>query len=108
MAPKDPISQEMWRTAKAQYPVGSRLTGTVVWKAIFGVFLDIGLGHVRALLELGGFADAPDYVPGAAGPAQPVVLRYPELDEVVTATVVGYREYNHQIDISVKPMRAPH
>jgi predicted RNA-binding protein (virulence factor B family) len=108
MAPKDLQSQQLWHTAKAQYPVGSRLTGTVVHQAPFGVFLDVGLGHVRALLELTGFADAPDYEPGAPLPAERIVLRYPELGEVVTATVLGYREGNHQIDVIAKPMPALH
>jgi predicted RNA-binding protein (virulence factor B family) len=108
MAPKDPIRHELWLTAKTQYPVGNRLTGTVVHQAPFGVFLDVGMGHVRALLELGGFADAPDYVPGAPMPAERIMLRYPELGEVVTATVLGYREGNHQIDISAKPVPVPH
>ena len=108
MAPNDPSSHERWLTAKTQYPVGSRLTGTVVHQAHFGVFLDLEMGHVRALLELGGFADAPDDAPGAPTPIQRIVLRYPELGEVVTATVLGYREGNHQIEVSAKPTPAPY
>lgn len=106
MAPTDPIGHELWRTAKAQYPVGSRLIGTVVHQAPFGVFLDVGLGHVHALLEWGGFADAPDFELQEPLPAKRIVLRYPELGEVVTTTVLGYREDNHQIDVIAKPMPA--
>lgn len=108
MAPKDPLSHEMWRTAKAQYPVGSRLSGTVVHQAPFGVFLTLNLGHVHALLEIGCFADAPYFEPGAPLPAGPIVLRYPELGEVVTATVLGYREENQQIEVCVKPIPTRH
>jgi hypothetical protein len=108
MAPSDSFSHEMWRTAKAQYPVGSHLTGTVVHQAPFGVFLDVGLGHVRALLERTGFADAPDFEPGAPLPAGPIVLRVPELGEVVTTTVLSYREGNHQISVIAKsPFHTP-
>jgi hypothetical protein len=108
MAPNDPLSHQMWRTAKAQYPVGSRLTGTVVHQAPFGVFLTLNLGHVHAVLEIGCFADAPDVEPGLPLPVTPIVLRYPNLGEVVTATVLGYREGNHQIEVCAKPMPALH
>jgi hypothetical protein len=108
MTPNDPISHEMWRTAKAQYPVGSRLIGTVVHQARFGVFLNLNLGHVHALLEIVCFADAPDSELGVPLPATPIVLRYPKLGEVVTTTVLGYREDNHQIYVCAKPMPALH
>jgi ribosomal protein S1 len=108
MAPDDPISHELWRTAKARHPVGSRLSGTVVHQSPFGVFLDVGLGHVHALLLVAGFADAPAVAPGAPLPAERLVRRVPELGEVVTATVLSYREYNHQIDVIAKsPFHAP-
>ena len=108
MTPKDPISHKMWRTAKAHYPVGSPLTGTVVHQAPFGVFLDVGLGQVLALLEWSGFADAPDFTPGAPMAAERIVLRFPELGEVVTTTVLGYRESNHRISVIAKhPFHTP-
>jgi ribosomal protein S1 len=103
-APNDHFSHELWRSAKARYPIGSSLTGTVVHQAPFGVFLHLDVGHVHAVLEIGCFADAPDYEPGlplSLGPR--LALRYPELGEVVTATVLGHREDNHQIYVSAKP-----
>jgi ribosomal protein S1 len=103
MAPTDPASQELWPTAKARYPIGSRLTGTVVHQAQFGVFLGLNLGHVHALLEITGFADAPDFELGAP-PPQPVAVRYPELGEIVTATVLDPRDDNHQIYVTAKPI----
>jgi hypothetical protein len=106
MAPKDLPSQELWHIAKTRYPVGSQLTGTVVHQARFGVFLGLNLGHVHALLEIIWFADAPDFEPGAPPPPEPVVVRYPELGEVVTATVPGHREGNHQIYVTAKPIPA--
>ena len=109
MAPKDPLSEKLWQTAKARYPVGSRLTGTVVHQAPFGVFLSLDLGHVHALLERPAFADAPDFEPDAPLPAERIVLRVPEMGEAVTATVLGYREGNHQIDVIAKPpFHTPH
>jgi hypothetical protein len=38
----------------------------------------------------------------------PIVLRCPELGEAVTATVFGYREEKHRIDVCVKPLAALH
>jgi hypothetical protein len=108
MAPYDPFSHELWRMAKAQYPVGSRLTGTVVQQAPFGVFLTLNLGHVHAVLRIGCFADAPALEPERSLPVTPLMLRYPDLGEVVTPTVIGYREGNHQLDVCTKPMLALH
>jgi ribosomal protein S1 len=104
MAPNNPLSHELWRSAKARYPLGSLLTGTVVHRAPFGVFLRIDIGHVHAVLEIGCFADAPasdSERPSSLGPR--LALRYPDLGEVVTTTVLGYREDNHQIYVSAKP-----
>jgi ribosomal protein S1 len=104
MAPNDLLSHELWRTAKARYPVGSPLTGSVVHQAPFGVFLRLDLGHVHALLEIGCFADALDFEPGVSSPGPHIAPRYPELGEIVTATVLGYREEDHQIYVSAKPI----
>jgi hypothetical protein len=92
--------------AKTRYPVGSGLIGTVVHHAPFGVFLDVGVGHVRALLEIVFFADWPDIEPGGPAPAQRVVVRYPELGEGVTATGIAHYEANHQVYVSAKPALA--
>jgi hypothetical protein len=61
---------------------------------------------VHAVLEIGCFADAPHIESGLPLPGTPLVLQYPELGEVVTAIVLGYREANHQIDVCAKPMLA--
>ena len=103
--PNDTSNHQAWLAAQTQYPIGSALTGTVTAQARFGVFLDVGLGSVCALLEIVHFADAPDFVPGAPAPAQAYVVRYPAVGETVTGTVVAYREANHQIAISAKPSR---
>lgn len=73
-------------------------------RAPFGVFLRLGIGHVHAVLEIGCFADASatnSELSSSLGPRP--ALRYPDVGEVVTATVLGYREDNHQIYVSAKP-----
>ena len=72
-------------------------------QAPFGVFLHLNMGHVHAVLEILCFADAPDYEPGLPPVLGPrLALRYPDVGEVVTATVLGYSEDNHQIYVSAK------
>jgi hypothetical protein len=66
------------------------LTGTVVYQAPFGVFLDIGLHPVHALLRLPDFAKAPDEVP------------FPAVGELVTGTVLGHHEGSTQLVITQK------
>ena len=93
--PDDALSPALWHVALAQYPVGSCLTGTVANQARFGVFLDIGLYPVHALLRITDFAETPD------------VMGFPAVGEMVTGTVLGHNEGSPQLIISQKPFIAP-
>jgi hypothetical protein len=104
---EDTTKRQAWLAAKVQHPVGSTLTGIVVRQTAFGVFLDLGLRHACALLEVINFADVPDFVPGGPPPARPSIydVRFPALGETVTGTVTGYSENNGQIRITAKLSR---
>ena len=89
--PDDALSPALWHVALAQYPVGSCLTGTVEHQARFGVFLNIGLYPVHALLLLPDFADG---------------THFPAVGEMVTGTVLGHHEGSTQLIITQKPFSA--
>ncbi|HAA14411.1 MAG TPA: hypothetical protein DCE41_23110 [Cytophagales bacterium] len=85
--------QKEWEKFKNKYPLDTTVTGKIVHKAPFGVFLDIG-EQFLALLEIIAIKDL-DY------------RLYTEdkifkIEEEVSGYVVGFRQENQQLAIAQK------
>jgi ribosomal protein S1 len=81
-----------WQSAKASLPAGSRISGTVVARYIFGLFVDIGVGF-PALLPITQFDPPPR--------RRPVVIEdYPAVGSPVTGRSVAFDEERRQIGIT--------
>jgi ribosomal protein S1 len=81
-----------WELVKAGPHRGSRVSGRVVARYLFGIFLDIGAGF-PALLSITQFNPRPK--------RRPVVLEdYPAVDSMVIARVVGFNDRNRQIGLT--------
>jgi len=52
----EPVASELWSLFTAHVPVGAEVTGEVVARAVFGAWIDIGVGF-PALLEIIAMAD---------------------------------------------------
>jgi ribosomal protein S1 len=92
-----PARKEDWERAKAALRPGDRISGVVVARYVFGVFIDIGVGF-PALLEVIQF----DPPPGR----RPLDIEdYPAIGNSVTARVVAFNDRNRQIALT---QRAPH
>ncbi len=86
-----------WEAAKARLEVGATVTGEVVARRPFGVFVDIGVGF-PALLEVLQFRDHPH-------PRYRDVANYPEVGSMVTARVVALNDRGRQVALT---QRDPH
>jgi ribosomal protein S1 len=81
-----------WELVKAGLQAGSRLSGKVVARYIFGIFLDIGAGF-PALLEIIQFNPPPK--------RRPVVIEdYPAVGSTIIARVVAFDDRNRQIRLT--------
>ena len=81
-----------WQSTKAGLPAGSRISGTVVARYIFGLFVDIGVGF-PALLPITHFNPPPR--------RRPVVIEdYPAVGSPVTGRSVAFDEERRQIGIT--------
>jgi ribosomal protein S1 len=81
-----------WELVKAGLKVGSRVSGTVVARYIFGIFVDIGVGF-PALLEIIQF--------NPPLKRRPVVIEdYPTVGSTIIARVVAFTDRNRQITLT--------
>jgi ribosomal protein S1 len=81
-----------WDLVKAGLKVGSRLSGKVAARYIFGIFVDIGVGF-PALLEITQFNPPPK--------RRPVVIEdYPAVGCTIIARVVSFNDRNRQIGLT--------
>jgi ribosomal protein S1 len=88
----DPVRQADWERARNALPAGVHVTGEVTARAIFGVFLDIGVGF-PALIPVPHLNPSPK--------RRPVVLDdYPAIGSTLTARVVGFDEQSRQIGLT--------
>jgi ribosomal protein S1 len=86
-----------WELVKSRLHAGSRLSGKVVARYIFGIFLDIGVGF-PALLEIIQF--------NPPLKRRPVVLEdYPAVGSMIDARVVAFNDRNRQVGLT---QRDPH
>src|SRR5690242_19982430 len=87
-----PEREADWGRVKAGLRPGSRISGTVVARSNFGIFLDLGVGF-PALLEVIQFDPPPR--------RRPVNIEdYPALGSTVTARVVAGNDRNRQIGLT--------
>lgn len=85
-----------WERAKAALRPGDRISGVVIARYIFGVFIDLGVGF-PALLEVIQFDPPPR--------RRPVDIEdYPAIGSSVAARVVAFNDRNRQIGLT---QRAP-
>lgn len=80
--------ESAWPTIKEQFPVGSGVSGLVIARRPFGVFLDLGRGAL-------GLMERPSmpWQPGGDRMASP------DLGTELRGTVVDYMENNRQIRV---------
>lgn len=84
--------QTSWEELKAVLNVGDEVSGVVLKHEAFGVFVDIGC-RFDGLIEIIAFLDAGIMTPNM----------FPAVGTRVKAKVLGFRETNNQIWLSVKP-----
>jgi ribosomal protein S1 len=93
----EPEKAADWELAKARLHAGSRVSGKVVARYIFGIFLDIGVDF-PALLEIIQF--------NPPLKRRPVVLEdYPAVGSMIDARVVAFNDRNRQVGLT---QRDPH
>jgi ribosomal protein S1 len=84
--------QRSWEATVAALPVGHRMTGKVVGRQRFGVFL---------LME-----DAPDAMALAEITAMPLGMDLPAIGALVRGQVLWHAEHNHQVKVRLDEWRA--
>ncbi len=84
--------QTSWEELKAVLNVGDEVSGVVLKHEAFGVFVDIGCGF-DGLIEIIAFRDEGIMTPDM----------FPAVGAQVKAKVLGFRESNNQIWLSIKP-----
>lgn len=83
-----------WEMQKAMFRVGQTVVGRVVRQARFGVFVALDADAV-------GLIEIPELsLDDKLSPDQ-----YPKIGELVEAKVLGFRERNKQIVLSVRALR---
>ena len=88
------MNSQLWSQVKTKYQLGKLIYGKVEFHSPFGVFVDIGDGNVKGIIQIPDFLDS-----GAMNPEM-----YPEIGSPVGAVVVGYTEDDrNQVWLSVKP-----
>src|SRR5215211_245028 len=89
--PRDPATaQREWEALKHRLAVGQAVTGTVIAKASFGAWVDLGVGF-PALLEITEIADLT--------PEKYRADEWCPLGSEVTAIVVYFRDANRQVSL---------
>lgn len=89
----DPVSgSPEWQQIKAQFPVGTRVRGTVTQHVPFGIFLD--LGGATGVVLIVDFVDE----------GRMTVEQYPPISSSIEAVVIWHVERPQpQIRLSMKP-----
>jgi ribosomal protein S1 len=88
----DPERAADWELVKSRLHAGSRISGEVVARHMFGVFLDIGAGF-PALLEITQF--------NPPLKRRPVVIEdYPNIGSTISARLVAFNDRNRQIGLT--------
>lgn len=82
-----------WEEAKALLPIGMQVTGRVTDCPPFITFVDLGIGFV-------GFLRVTHLAESQMNPKD---LQSPEIGSVITAWVIGYRDYKQQIELTQLP-----
>jgi len=91
--PERDVDPELWLRVAAELSVGDSVTGTVVSKQHFGVFIDIGFGSgASGLLLVPEFRDAHII--------RYTLENYPNVGDVVTALVRGICTERHAISLT--------
>ncbi|MEU6727244.1 hypothetical protein ABZ917_26385 [Nonomuraea wenchangensis] len=76
-----------WTATRQALPVGTRVTGMVIGRRPFGVFLRLtGVPDAIGLAEIFGM---------------PADYELPEIGAVVEGKVIGHAEHNHQVRIGM-------
>src|SRR5262245_45228589 len=91
-SPRDPESdQQDWEAVKQRLAVGQTVTGIVIAKALFGAWLDIGVGFPALLL-----------IPDVAGltPERYQADEWCPIGSVIAADIVHFNDRNRQIVVS--------
>lgn len=84
---------DLWRRVHAELDIGAAVTGAVICRRPFGVFLDIGYGaSAAALLLVPEFADARK--------RRITFEEYPQVGESLTATVLHISWDQHKIALT--------
>ena len=81
-----------WDRSKAQLQAGTTVSGKVVARCIFGLFIDLGVGF-PALLPITQFNPTPK--------RRPVVIEdYPPVGSLIMGRVVAFNDPNRQIGLT--------
>lgn len=86
-------SQSAWEEIKDSLPIGTRVRGTVLRHAPFGVFVALPGIPFDGLVQITDFKDT--------GPMS--TNEYPGVDSTIDAVVLGFKETGNQIWLGVKP-----
>jgi ribosomal protein S1 len=87
----DPLptpAESEWPAIKQRFPVGTEVTGVVISRQAFGIFLELG-GGALALIERPSMQWRSDADPMAS----------PPLGMEVRGTVIGHADYNRQVRV---------
>jgi hypothetical protein len=84
-----------WERVKRSLPIGSRVSGRLVLKAPFGVWMDVGAGF-PAILLITRFARAYTY--------DMYMQHGPEEDDVLDATVYLFNDVDRQLVLTQKAL----
>jgi ribosomal protein S1 len=86
-------TSQSWEVTKARYPLRSKVRGTVTEHKPFGVFVAIQDCPYPGLVQITDFKDQ----------ERMIAAEYPAIGSSVTCVVLGYKEYEHQIWLGMKP-----
>jgi ribosomal protein S1 len=81
-----------WEAVKVAFPIGTRVRGTVVQHAPYGVFVDVPGIPFKGLVQITDFRDS-----GRMTPAE-----YPAVGSVVEAVVLGFKEIGNQVWLGMR------
>jgi ribosomal protein S1 len=88
------MSDQFWNQVRSKYRLGELIHGTVEYHAPFGIFVDLGDGRIRGIVQITDFVESGDMTPEM----------YPDIGSPIGAVVVGYTEDDrYQVWLSVKP-----
>lgn len=82
-----------WEYTKENYPVGTKLRGTVIRHKPYGVFVSIPNLDFEGLIQIPDFKDE-----GAM-----TMEEYPKIGSLIEAVILGFKDTGHQIWLGVKP-----